>query len=351
MPTSIPTDGGATPQAAILKGMLRFLFLAATLPVAAGDSSPPPARKVSLDPAPPAVLAKAILTQTGYTVDVSALDDRPVQVTVQKAEFWKALEQVAAASGSRIAVSQGKIALKPGPSKGPSHVVGPFRFTAPGVSIRGDVEAGTSSYELGLHVAWEPGAHAYRIDGRPRITRATDDTGRAVGINSGGSRSLTSWNSAPLQVFASGVTRGVKAITLEGSVTVTMADELLTFQLPIRPGAAPGQKGIIATVLKSMADGNDWVVEIEMTYPKGGAEWESFEINSFLRNNVARLVPPAGGAPIKMDFDIQGAGPGIRYVAKGYGTKVGAGWALDYRTPGPLREVVVPFVLKNIPLP
>jgi hypothetical protein len=331
--------------------MLRFLFLAATLPVAAGDSSPPPARRVTLDAAPPAALAKAILEQTGYTVDLSALGDRPVQVSVQKVEFWKALEQVAAASGSRIRVSEGKIVLKPGPAKGPSHVVGPFRFTAPEVSIRGDVEAGTASYELGLAVAWEPGAHAYRIDGRPRITKATDDAGRSVGINSGGSRSLAVWNSAPLHVFATGLTRGMKAVTLEGSVTVTMADELLTFQLPIRPGAAPAQKGITASVLKSMADGNDWVVEIQMTYPKGDVEWESFEINDLLRNNVARLVPPGGGAPVKMDFAIQDAGPGIRYVAKGYGKQVGAGWALDYRTPGPMREVTVPFVLKGIPLP
>ncbi|HVK10705.1 MAG TPA: hypothetical protein VM597_18200, partial [Gemmataceae bacterium] len=300
-------------------------------------------------PAPPAALAKAILEQTGYTVDLSALDDRPVNVSVKKVEFWNAMDQLAGASDSRVVVSQGKIALKPGASKGPSHVVGPFRFTAPGVSIRGDVEAGTASYELGLAVAWEPGVHAYRIDGRPRITRATDDAGRAVGVNAGGSRSFTAWNSAPLSVFPTGVTRGVKSLTLEGSVTVTMADELMTFDFgsAVKPVGPPAQKGVSARAVKSAADGDDWVIEIELTYPRSDVVWESHE-DYWLRNNVLRLLPP-GGAPIKMDLDTLDRT--IRYVAKGQGRRVALNWGLDYRTPGPMREVTVPFVLKNIPLP
>ena len=108
--------------------MLRFLFVAAAFPVTAGDSSPPPARKLSLDPAPPAALAKAIQEQTGYTVDLSALEDKPVQVSVKKVEFCKALEQLAAATASRIPVSQGNIPLKPGPPKVPPHVTGPFGY-------------------------------------------------------------------------------------------------------------------------------------------------------------------------------------------------------------------------------
>ena len=153
-----------------------------------------------------------------------------------------------------------------------------------------------------------------------------------------------------MQVFPTGLTRGARSLTLEGSVTVTLADELLTFAFPtaVKPAAVPAQKGVSVAVVKSAADGNDWVVEVQLTYPKGEVVWESHE-DYWLRNNVLRLLPP-GGTPIRMELDniLEWT---IRYVAKGQGKRVGAGWGLDYRAPGPMREVTVPFVLKDIPLP
>jgi hypothetical protein len=41
----------------------------------------------------------------------------------------------------------------------------------------------------------------------------------------------------------------------------------------------------------------------------------------------------------------------VRYVFKNRARQVGAEWKFDYRTPGPMREITVPFELKDIPLP
>ena len=49
-----------------------------------------------------------------------------------------------------------------------------------------------------------------------------------------------------------GLTRGAKTLTLQGSITVTIADELLTFQFDAagKPGPAAAQKGVVVTATK-----------------------------------------------------------------------------------------------------
>ena len=85
-----------------------------------------------------------------------------------------------------------------------------------------------------------------------------------------------------------------------------------------------------------------------MRYPNTGVTWESHEFY-WARHNVMRLLPPKGN-PIPADSTDFGEGT-VRYVFKNRAKQVGAGWKFDYRTPGPMREITVPFELKDIPLP
>src|SRR5436190_11374875 len=113
--------------------LLPLLFAALASPVLAADANPPAAKKVTLAgaPLPPAAVARAIQEQTGITLDVSALDaGRPVPADFKDTDFWKALEQLADRTDSRIVTTGGRIALRPGRSHSPSSVSGPFRFTA-----------------------------------------------------------------------------------------------------------------------------------------------------------------------------------------------------------------------------
>src|SRR5215217_7238682 len=84
---------------------LPLLFAALASPVLAADANPPAAKKVTLTgpPVPPAVVARAIQEQTAIGVDVSALDaSKPVPVEFRDTDFWKALEQLAERTDSRI---------------------------------------------------------------------------------------------------------------------------------------------------------------------------------------------------------------------------------------------------------
>jgi hypothetical protein len=337
-----------------LRALLPLLFVALSTAVPAADTTAPKAKTLSFigEPVPPATLAKIIQEQLGIVVDVSALPaDRRVTPDFAKVDFWTALERIAKRTDSQIVTTGGKIALKPGKSHSPSHVRGTFRFKVREALARGDLEAGTSTYDVILEVAWEPWLSTYRIDTSPKVSNAKDDAGKVISVGPAGPRTFTSGISAPLAVRPAGLTRNAKSLTLAGSVMVTIADKLLTFTFDAagKPGAAPAQEGVVVTASKFGPEGDDWVAEVRMRYPDTGVTWESHEFY-WARHNVLRLLPPNNGDPIAADSVDFGDGS-VRYVFKNRANQVGAGWKFDYRTPGPMREIIVPFELKDIPLP
>src|SRR5262249_2593541 len=340
-------------RTARLAQTLFALALAAGLATAADDSPPAP-KQVMFDrkPVPPAELAKAIKEQTGIDVDVSALDStKMVTPDFSNVPFWTAVEKLADRTGSHIVTTGGRVVLKRGklPVPSPSYVSGPFRFAVREVNARGDLQSGTSTYDVTLEVCWEPRLNTYRIDSAPRITAATDDAGKSLSVATGGSRTFTSGNIAPLSVRPLGLTRDAKKLNLSGTVMITIADELLTFGFDAdKPAAVKPQKGVTVNIARSGADGADWFVDVELRYPQGGATWESNEYY-WARNNEMRLLMPKGDA-IKADRVDFGEGS-IRYIFRNRAKQGGPGWKLDYRTPGPMREVEAKFELKDIPLP
>src|SRR5262245_50701214 len=163
------------------------------------DNSPPAAKKVSYtgDTAAPAALAKAIKQQTGIDVDVSSVDaSKRVTANFKDVPFWTAVENLAEQTGSVVVTSGGRVALKPvKPGSGsPSNVNGPFRFAVRETYARGDLQAGTTTYDLKLEVCWEPRLNTYRIDTVPKITTAKDDARKTVSVAAGGARTFTSGN-------------------------------------------------------------------------------------------------------------------------------------------------------------
>jgi hypothetical protein len=293
--------------------------------------------------------AEAIKEQTGIVVDVAGIDAKPVPLDKGSHDFWVALEKLSEESGGRIVAGAGRVGLKPGKSHAASSVSGAFRFSVREILIRGDAEAGTANYIVILDVMWEPWLNTYRIDTVPKISSAKDDTGKSLTMAAGGSRTFTTGNKAELTVRPQGVTRTAKSLTLSGSIMVTIADKLLTFTWdaatgkPIEPAV---QEGVLVNLSKHGPEGDDWVATVQLKYPKSDVVWESHEY-AWHRNNVMRLLPPRG-QPINADL-VEAAD--LRYGFKGRANQVGPGWKLDYRTPGPMREIVVPFELKDIRLP
>ncbi len=327
-----------------------LLLIAVATPVWAANTTPPAAQTVSIaGTLTPAAIAKDIKEQTGNEIDVSNVDSKPIAVKFEKLEFWNAVDQVAQRSGSRIVVSGGRIVLKQGKSHSPSFVRGAFLFTVRGIDIHGDAESGRAGYIVILDVAWEPWLNAYRIDTVPKIESATDDRGKSITASVGGSRTFTSGNTAELSIRLQGVTRASKTLAIAGSVMITIADKLLTFTFDADSGKAISdqpQEGVSVSLAKHGVEGKDWIAVAKLRYPKSDVVWESYEYAVY-RNNTMRLLPPRG-QPIAADR-VEAAE--LRYEFKGRGKQVGPGWKLDYRTPGPMREIIVPFTLKDIRLP
>jgi len=333
-----------------LRTPILFVALFAA-PALAADPGPPASKKVTYrgDAVAVTEAARAIREQTTIDVDVSALDaGKKFALDLQNADFWPAVSQLADRTGSKVVTTGGRVALRPGKSLAPVSVGGPFRFTVREVYARIDPETGRSGYEVTLEACWEPWLLAYRMDTTPSVLKVTNDQGREVAVAKNSTRALTVGNIAPLSVRPE-ATRADKWLTLTGSVRVTIADKLLTFTFDAaKPEAVPAQQGITATVKRHGADGANWFAEVELRHAAGGVPVESHEYALF-RNNTLELVSPTGER-LKADgteFD----DPATRYVFKNAAKKVGPGWKLEYRTPGPLREVVVPFELMGIALP
>jgi hypothetical protein len=332
-------------------GLTTLLIGLLAVPILAADPGPPAAKKVTLrdNALTPAKAAQAIREQTTIDVDVSALDaGKTVALDLHNADFWPAISQLAERTGSKIVTTGGRVALRPGKSLAAVSVNGPFRFTERETYARIDPETGKRTYEVTLEVCWEPWLLAYRIDTTPSVIKIVNDQGREVAVAKNATRALTVGNIATLSVRPE-ATRADKSLTLTGSVRVTIADKLLTFIFnAAKPEAVPAQQGITATVKRTGTDGANWFAEVELRHAAGGVPVESHEYALF-RNNTLELVSPTGDR-LKADsteFD----DPATRFVFKNAAKKVGPGWKLEYRTPGPLREIVVPFELKGIALP
>ena len=329
-------------------------LVAVLLVVAAAQGSMPAARTVTLaaPTATVAAIARAIEEQTGTALDVSAADaTKVIPASFDRVDFWKAVESVADRTGTHIVSAGGKTALKPGKSAAPSFVSGPFRFAAREVLVRGDLGGGPATYDVAVDVCWEPWLNAYRIDTSPTIDRAADDASKPLTFPPAAARTFTSGTVAALAVRPRGLSRASKSFSLAGSIRVTVADELLTFTFDATTGQATApatHSGVSAVVKKFGPDGPDWAAEIELRYPKSDVTWESNE-DYWPRGNRLRLIPTTGD-PITAELDNLDL-PVIRYAVKGGAKKLGKGWKLEYRTPGPMREIVVPFELKNLALP
>ena len=334
--------------------LLVFLGSAIIFPVfsRAADEFPP-SGKFSLPPGQITAteFARQLETNSGLRVDLSAVDaGLMVPGDLKEASHWAALEHLARHTKSRLVMASGKVALKPGSERVAADLRGPFRFVPKEVSLRKDLATGGTICDLSLELAWLPGVHAYRVDASPKIDTVTDEAGNKYAVSPAGSRVFAGGTTAPLLVRPLGMKRASKSLDIAGSVQITVADELLTFGFTAA-GKAIGeatQKGVSAVIRKTGNEGAHWYVELELTYPATSAVWESYEIY-WARNNRLRLLPP-GGEPIKAD-DVEFGDRTIRYLFKNRVGKVGADWKLDYVTPGPMRELRVPFALKGIELP
>lgn len=276
--------------------------------------------------------------------------------------FWEALENVADQTKTKLALRDGGRSVVLEPRTGGrevSAVAGPFRIVPRTVTGRLLLDQGLSFHEVELDVHWEPRVPVFRIDSHPKITKAVDDRGTALTAEVGGSRHYPTTSLTDMKLRLTGVTRESKQIALlAGEFRATAAEKMLAISFKTLAGKFPiteTDSGVNVTLKSFEKVGGTWDAQLELTYPEGHPSFESFEEQKWLSDNRLRLVAPNGDGYEPDNDDVIASG---RRVAATYRFKLvpnanpaGKGWALVCETPGPLTEMKVPFVLKNIPLP
>jgi hypothetical protein len=225
----------------------------------------------------------------------------------------------------------------------PAAADGPFRLTAREVVCRHEFGRFEPVCEVGLELRWEPTLTVVRV-AQTRLSIAP------LGNTFPGGKVAVSGGRHRTTVRAFGVRRAALALPpLDADFTVTAADRRLTFTLPDdRPQALDGvtaARGPVRTL------GDIIEVRIDLEYPAGHPEFESFE--SFTAGNRCTLVKGDRTLDPGDDFDVSEAGRRAtgryRFPAAAVGDP--DGWAVRYDCPGPLRERQARFTLKDIPLP
>jgi len=283
-------------------------------------------------------------------------------VAFERTPIWDALEAAADQTKTRLTLREGGrvVVLEPRPAaRETSAISGPFRIVPRAVTGRLLLDRGVAFHDVDLDVHWEPRMPVFRIDTQPKITRAVDDRGVALTAEGGSSSHHPTSAVTEMKVRLVGLTRESKQIaTLEGEFRATVAEKLLTIPFNGLAGKYPmtSENDGVKVVLKSFKkEANTWDAELELTYPENHPAFESFEEQKWLRDNRLRLRDPNAASWEPDNDDVTASG---RKVSATYRFKllpntnpIARGWSLVCETPSPLKEVKVPFVLKNIPLP
>jgi len=313
-------------------------------------------------------VTKEMTRQTGIAIrlpDGKAAEE-PCDGIFNGKPFWFALEFTASQTGNRIVLhdSGRKIALEPrGKSYEVSSVHGPFRVAAREVVGRLQLDTGTTFHELHLDIHWEPRFPVFRLDSTPRITKATDDKGKILTVQSSGVRGQPTGAMHPATVRLGGLTRESKRIAkVEGNFTVAASEKMLAFTFDDltkgkSPVTTPTKEKVAGTLKRVEKDEKSWEFEVELNYPAIGPKFESFE--SWTHENRLRLVSPEGAKSFTTeDFELLLQGSKVVGIyrfkeddKRGLVNPASKGWKLIYEAPSTPVEFNVPFELKDIPLP
>lgn len=318
---------------------------------------------------PNAVLGEvcAELSKTaGVPIEVPpALLKAKCGVTFNGAPFWEALDSASRASDARVVLSDGgrKIALVPrGKSREVSATSGAFRVVAQTVTGRALLDQGTTVHEVQMLVHWEPRFRVYKIDTAPSGCAATDANGVKLEAAAGSGEVLPADSTSELRVRLGGLTRGSERIkSLAGTFKATAAERVaaLDFDASAKLPARAEDAGLTAVLKRFEKRDGLWEVAIDVTYPQGQPTFQSFQGEWWLRDNRLVLRDPTGKAHVLSDYEVPS--PDFRPLsvvyrfaeskAAGLVNPTAKGWRAVYETPGPLREVTVPFELKDVPVP
>jgi hypothetical protein len=302
--------------------------------------------------------------------------DQRVHLAFAGANFWQAVELIAAQVNANISLYQadGQVALVDAPyRKLEVSLAGPFRVAVKRTVTAKDQDAGTHVCIVVLELAWEPRLLPFLVDAGPVSLRAgKDDKGKpfVAQLPSRGAVRVTGALAHEFELMFPAPNRKAGQIDeLKGHFTVTTPTKMLAFTFKkLQALAKPGpnesqtQDGVSVTLNKINVQKDRWTVEVAIENPKAGPQFESHQ--TWLGNNTLHLekgreetlVVLKPEALLEQQFNVTSTRAIIRYHflernAAGIALGQISDWRLVCRTPGRMVEVTVPYAFKNLELP
>lgn len=327
------------------------------------------ARNIALPPGSPTnvgILLEAVRKQTGVAIDSGRLEPNQSIDTakLENPTFWEVLTAISQQTGHPLHSTRNGSTIAFGPArKGTVHdsLEGPFRVTAQEIMARIDLDSGQSVYDITLEIYWEPRFPVYRMSSFPVISECQDDRGQAIKVPDRPVMSPVTGYQHRSTLRLPGLTRDSRRISkISGSFLVTASPRMIPVlfdQLDQRMPRSLQRQGIQATLHSWGQESTRWEADIELQYPQGQPEFESFE--SWASRNRLELVGPREGERYPAsNFEMSESSRQVRATyrfltstTKGPKIENLKDWKLVYHVPAPLTEYRVYFTLKDLPLP
>jgi len=322
------------------------------------------------DELPLAKVLAAIKEQTGNTlVDFreqfgQQADKKVLKLSFDKVPFWPALDQLLDQAGMAIYQYAGEPGLSlvnragnelPRADRGV--YAGAFRIEATDVSARRDLRDPTGqALRINVDVAWEPRLAPIAITQAGESVSATGDNGESLPAGPRGEFEATvnpGDSSAQMPLSFSLPPRTVSKIaSLKGSFSVMLPGPIETFRFEnLRAGLqAEQRKGSVNVILEQVRQNNlVWEVRVRVVYDAPGKALESHR--TWALHNEALLESP--------DKELINFA-GLETTRQGE-NEIGMAYLFDvtdvkqhtfiYKAPAVLLNAVVPWELRDIPLP
>lgn len=310
---------------------------------------------------------KVLSTQTGNTiVDRRSAAHRTnprLRLQLKGATFWQALDAIVTQAGCGYSAYQedARLALVDTPlRKAPVAHEGIFRFAIKRVTVTHD--AASHFCNVVLEVAWEPRFMPFFLD-EGELEASFMAAPFRVKVDGQGKIPVAGHGAIEIPLRLPAPPRKVLELDeLKGSITLLGPARMVTFTFAnLQPGqaAAQQQDGVQVTLKPGTLKARPWSFDIGIVNPPGGPRLESFNESMWLANNVIALKRTQGGKTETVEHtgEMQETGPvnidraSLRYYFRDNLPATPADWSLEYRTPGRIVDVTVPFSFKNIPLP
>ncbi|AGA30860.1 hypothetical protein [Singulisphaera acidiphila] len=312
---------------------------------------------------------KALQTQSGNVLtdlreqEGAEATNPPLDLDITDKPFLEALDIIArkAELTPNFYTGDGSIGLMAGIPPSTYRVLysGPFRITLRQIGALRDFQADTTTANVQLEVAWEPRLRPMLLALKADQLAIIDDMGKTVEpqvMAESTDVPLRPDNPvAELNINLDAPDRAAKKLaSLKVKADVTIPAGLKTFRFPsLAAENVTKKEGEIAVTLEGTEiDEQVWKVNVELSYPSGGAAFESYRQGLF---NNRLWLQKADGSRFEHNGGFsntaaEGDKLGFEYLFVDAPGKP-ADYQLVYETPSKVLTIPLEFEFKDVPLP